>query len=165
MAEEGGHSYQSPSIPKFDGDYDHWKMVMENLLRSKEYWKVVEEGYAELREQPTATQQKNYEENRLKDLKARNYLFQSIDRSILKTITKKETSKQIWDAMKVKYQGSARVKRAQLQRLRREFELLEMKIGETVNAYLGSVMTISNEMRTAGEDMTDVKIVEKVLEL
>ena len=32
-----------------------------------------------------------------------------------------------------KYQGNARVKRAQLQRLRRTFETLEMKVGEGVS--------------------------------
>lgn len=26
-----------PGIPKFDGYYDHWSMLTENLLRSKEY--------------------------------------------------------------------------------------------------------------------------------
>lgn len=81
-------------------------MVMENLLRSKEYWRVVDKGYQVIGpgEQATATQQKNYEESKLKDLKAYNYLFQSIDKSILKTIQQKQKSKQIWDAMKLKYQ-------------------------------------------------------------
>ncbi|KAL4581072.1 hypothetical protein LXL04_017280 [Taraxacum kok-saghyz] len=114
-------------------------------------------------EEATTTQQKNYEENKLRDLKACNYLFQSIDKSILKTIQQKDTAKQIWDAMKLKFRGNARVKRAQLQRLRRDFETLEMKGGETVTDYLGRVMVISNDMRNAGEDMSDVKIVEKVL--
>ena len=31
-----------PAIPKFDGYYDHWAMLMENLLRSEEYWDLVE---------------------------------------------------------------------------------------------------------------------------
>ncbi|KAJ9538436.1 hypothetical protein OSB04_031169 [Centaurea solstitialis] len=35
------------SIPKFDGDYEHWKMLMENLLRSKEWWHLIEPGYVE----------------------------------------------------------------------------------------------------------------------
>ncbi|XP_076945099.1 uncharacterized protein LOC143616015 [Bidens hawaiensis] len=78
-------------------------------------------------------------------------------------MTKKETAKQIWDAMKGKYQGSARVKRAQLQRLRKVFETLEMREGEGVTEYLGCVMTTANEMKNFGEDMTDVKIVENVL--
>ncbi|XP_076943175.1 uncharacterized protein LOC143613323 [Bidens hawaiensis] len=164
MADEATQ-YQSTTVPKFDSDYDHWSMVMETLLRSKEYWRVVEDGYTVIRpgEQATATQQKNFEENRLKDLKACNYLFQSIDKSILRTMTEKKTAKHIWDAMKMKYQGSARVKRAQLQRLRREFELLEMKIGESVIDYFGRVMTVSNDMRNARDTMTDVTIVEKVL--
>jgi len=29
------------SIPSFDGPYDHWSMVMENFLNSKEYWQVI----------------------------------------------------------------------------------------------------------------------------
>lgn len=31
-------------IPKFDGDYEHWAMLMENLLRSKEWWDLIETG-------------------------------------------------------------------------------------------------------------------------
>ncbi|XP_076959533.1 uncharacterized protein LOC143635640 [Bidens hawaiensis] len=38
-----------------------------------------------------------------------------------------------------------------------------MKTRESVNDYLGRVMVTANEMRTCGDDMTDVKIVEKVL--
>eukprot|EP00257_Ricinus_communis_P025685 XP_025013099.1 uncharacterized protein LOC112534844 [Ricinus communis] len=65
--------------------------------------------------------------------------------------------------MKLKFQGSARVKRAQLQALRREFEVLEMKEGESVNDYFGRVIVVSNAMRNCGEEINDVKIVEKIL--
>lgn len=82
---------------------------------------------------------------------------------MLKTITQKETAKQLWDSMKVKYQGSARVKRAQLQRLRRTFETLEMKLGEGVSEYFTRVMSNANDIRNCGEDMNDVKIFEKIL--
>jgi hypothetical protein len=37
-------SFIQPAIPKFDGFYDHWSMLMENLLRSKEYWNLIENG-------------------------------------------------------------------------------------------------------------------------
>lgn len=143
------------SIPRFDGDYDHWSMLMENLLRSKEYWSIIENSYTEpaAAEVLTAAQRKFLEDQKLKDLKAKNYLFQSIDKSILKIIIQKDTSKQLWDSMKRKYQGSVRVKRAQLQTLRREFELLEMKIGESVNDYFSRVMMVANDMRYVGENM------------
>lgn len=90
-------------------------------------------------------------------------MFQSIDKTTLKTITQKETAKQLWDSMKMKHQGSARVKRAQLQRLWRIFETLEMKAGEGVSEYFLRVMETAHDMRNCGESMEDVKIVEKIL--
>ncbi|KAL8106255.1 hypothetical protein AgCh_029879 [Apium graveolens] len=153
------------SIPKFDGDYDHWSMLMENLLRSKEWWNLIETGCVapDTDDKMTATQKATLAELKLKDLKVKNYLFQAIDKSILKTILQKDTSKQLWDSMRRKYQGNERVKRAQLQALRREFEVLEMKNGESVTDYISRVMLVANNMRNLGEDMKDVKIMEKVL--
>jgi len=49
--------------------------------------------------------------------------------------------------MELKYQGNARVKRAQLQRLRRIFETLDMKAGEGVSEYFTRVMSTANDMR------------------
>ena len=40
-------SYVQPAIPRFDGHYDHWVMLMENFLRSKEFFDMVETGYEE----------------------------------------------------------------------------------------------------------------------
>ncbi|MCI35342.1 retrovirus-related Pol polyprotein from transposon TNT 1-94, partial [Trifolium medium] len=83
--------------------------------------------------QLTENEKKTVDELKLKDLKVKNYLFQAIDRAVLETILKKETSKEIWDSLKQKYKGTARVKRAQLQALRRDWEILHMKNGESVN--------------------------------
>ena len=65
--------------------------------------------------------------------------------------------------MKRKYQGNIQVQRAQLQTLRREFEILEMKTSESVNDYFSRVMLVANNMRNVGEVMQDGKIVEKIL--
>ena len=110
---------------------------MENFLRPKEYQHVVEFGVATpvVGELLTDTQQKELEGLKLKDLKAKNYLFQAIDQSILETILNKETSKDIWDSMKKKYQGSSKVKRAQLQALRKDFQTLQMNDDESVTNY------------------------------
>ncbi|KAK9233360.1 hypothetical protein WN943_023609 [Citrus x changshan-huyou] len=75
----------------------------------------------------TEAQQKKIEELKLKD---KNYLFQAIDQTIFDTILIKNTSKQIWDSMKKKFEGNVRVKRSHLQALRREFETPGMKTGE-----------------------------------
>ena len=110
-------------------------------------------------------QRQTLEDQRLKDLKTKNYLFQEIDCAILETILKKDTAKDIWDSMKKKYQGTARVKRAQLQALHKEFEILHMKEGESVKDYFASTLSIANKMRIHGESMEDVAVIEKILRL
>ena len=156
------NGFVQPAIPRFNGRYDHWSMLMEKILRSKEFWDIVENGVTEPIEGVEA-QSKALADRKLKDLKAKNYLFQAIDRSILETILQKDTFKHIWDSMKKKYSGTTRVKRAQLQALRRDFEILQMKSGESVTDFFGRTMGIANKMRFHGDAMEDVKIVEKIL--
>ncbi|RVW42706.1 Retrovirus-related Pol polyprotein from transposon TNT 1-94 [Vitis vinifera] len=105
MASE--NSFVQPAIPRFDGHYDHWSMLMENFLRSKEYWNLVETGITAAAEgiDLSDAQKKALEDQKLKDLKAKNYLFQAIDRSILETILKKDTAKDIWDSLKQNIRG------------------------------------------------------------
>ncbi|XP_058777341.1 uncharacterized protein LOC131651681 [Vicia villosa] len=159
------NSFVQAAIPRFDGHYDHWSMLMENFLRSKEYWTVVVSGVAEPAAGVTVTdaQKTELEGLKLKDLKAKNYLFQAIDRTILETILCKDTAKHIWDSMKKKYQGTTRTKRQQLQALRSEFELLRMKSGETITDYFSRMMAIVNKMRIHGDKTTNVTVVEKIL--
>jgi len=80
---------------------------MENFLKSKEYWSIVDSGIPELTEGVVLTNAQRTEREglQLKDLKAKNFLFQAIDRSILETILCKDTSKHIWDSMKRSIKG------------------------------------------------------------
>nr|CAN62886.1 hypothetical protein VITISV_039746 [Vitis vinifera] len=107
-------SFVQPAILKFDGYYDHWAMLMENFLRSKEYWGLVENGVPIVAE----------------------------------------------DA---KFQGTTQVKRANLQALRNEFEILHMKSGETMNEYFSHILAIANKMKVNGEDKGNTVVVEKIL--
>jgi hypothetical protein len=83
------------TIPRFDGFYDHWAMMMENLLRSKEYWHLIEVGVPPAPENPTAEQLQANNALKLLDLKVKNYLFQAIDRAIMETILNRSTAKDI----------------------------------------------------------------------
>ncbi|PNY17674.1 retrovirus-related Pol polyprotein from transposon TNT 1-94, partial [Trifolium pratense] len=106
MAENS--DFHKPSIPRFDGFYDHWAMLMENLLRSREYWSLIENGVTVAPPNATAEQVQAANARKITDMK---------------------------DAMRLKYKGSTKVKRAQLQALRKEFEVLEMGESETVNEF------------------------------
>lgn len=58
-------------------------------------------------------------------------------------------------SLKQKYQGTTRVKLAHLQALRKEFEILHMKAGESVNEYFAWTLTIANKMKANGDDKGD----------
>jgi hypothetical protein len=90
-------------------------------------------------------------------------MFQSIDRTIMETILVKDTAKDIWDSMRRKYSGSNKVKRAQWQALRREFEILAMKEGESIDDYFSRTLAIANKMSAQGERVAQTTIVEKIL--
>lgn len=80
-------------------------MLMENILRSKEHWQVVEDG-VEIPEVGIALNDAQHWEldvMELKDLRAKNYLFQVIELYILEIILCKETSKDIWDSIEKNY--------------------------------------------------------------
>ena len=110
-------NFVQPHIPRFDGDYDYWSILMENFLRSKKFLPVVSTGMQE----PAVgialsnLQKAELDSLTLKDLKAKNFLFEAIDLSIMETILYEDTSKRIWDSLKKKYKGSAKPKRALLQ--------------------------------------------------
>ncbi|KAK5846237.1 hypothetical protein PVK06_002514 [Gossypium arboreum] len=73
------------------------------ISRSKEYWPIIDGGTREPKAGAVLTnaQQVELEVDKLKELKElkeKNYLFQAIDRSILKAILCKDTPKQILDS-------------------------------------------------------------------
>ena len=80
----------------------------------------------------------------------------------METILNKDTTKNIWGSMKHKYQGSTRVKHAHLQALQKEFEMLHMKVGESINEYFAQTLSIANKMKLNGENKGDVEVVEKI---
>lgn len=158
-------SEEKLKVPLFDGHYEHWSEMMENLLRAKRLWNLIDPGIIE----PQAgiaqndAQRKKLEELCLKDLLVKHYLYEAIDRVTFEQILDRRSSKSVWDSMKKRFASNERVKKSMLQKLRRDFEVLEMKNGETIPEYFGRVLTLSNQMRSNGESMPDVKIVEKIL--
>nr|GEV73397.1 putative RNA-directed DNA polymerase [Tanacetum cinerariifolium] len=154
-------------VPIFEGHYEHWSEMMENLLRAKQVWNLIDPGIREpaVGIAQSEGEKKKLEELRVKDMQVKHYLYQAIDRVTFEHILDQKTSKAIRDSMKKRFAGNERVNKSMLQKLRRDFEILEMKSNETIPEYFGKVLTISNQMRSNGETMTDVKIVEKILRI
>ncbi|XP_076944929.1 uncharacterized protein LOC143615773 [Bidens hawaiensis] len=158
-------SEEKLKIPVFDVHYEHWSEMMENLLCAKELWNLIEPWIIEpaVGIAQSDTQKRKLEELRMTDRQVKHYLFEAVDWVTFEQILDKSTSKAIWLSMKKRYAGNERVKISMLQKLRRDFEVLEMINNETIPEYFGKVLSIANQMRNNGEVTEDVKVVEKIL--
>ncbi|XP_076959939.1 uncharacterized protein LOC143636159 [Bidens hawaiensis] len=70
-------------------------------------------------------------------------------------MTKKDTANEIWDAMKNKYQGNARVKRAQLQRLPGDFNPFDEGIRRSLTENYNFVVCSIEECKNTDELSVD----------
>ena len=57
--------------------------------------------------------------------------------------------------MKKKYHGTTKVKCAHLQALRKEFETLSMRSGESIDEYFSRTIAIASKMRLHEDEMKD----------
>ncbi|XP_073121219.1 uncharacterized protein [Henckelia pumila] len=127
------------------------------LFRSQELWELVEYGYADPDEDA------KLKENRKKDSKALFFVQQDVHESVFSKIAGANTAKEAWTILKNSYQGTSKVIMVKLQTVRRDFETLFMKGGESVQDFLSRVAEIVNQLRSYGEEISDQTIVEKVL--
>ncbi|XP_038895795.1 uncharacterized protein LOC120083961 [Benincasa hispida] len=82
---------------------------------------------------------------------------------MFETIANVETSKAAWDKLQSTHRGADRVKKVWLQTLCGEFESLQMKETEVIAEYHTKVMVVVNQLRRNGEEIIDVRVMEKVL--
>ncbi|KAJ1704767.1 hypothetical protein LUZ63_004546 [Rhynchospora breviuscula] len=137
----------------FKGEnYEFWSIKMATLFKSQGLWDLVDKG-------TTATDA----ETQKKDAKALFFLQQAIHESIFSKIAAATSAKQAWTTLKIAYQGSAKVMAVKLQGLRRDFETLFMKQGETIQDFLSRASNIVNQIRAYGEEVTDSTLVAKIL--
>ncbi|KAL6209674.1 hypothetical protein ACLB2K_020614 [Fragaria x ananassa] len=78
-------------------------------------------------------------------------------------ITRDNTAKEAWEILEREFQGDSKARTIKLQSLRREFHNLKMRESECIQDYSSLVTEVVNQMRTLGEDLSDQKVVEKIL--
>lgn len=149
------------TFPILDGkNYDKWCNQMRAILGFQDCLDVVTTGVKKLSEKAYEAQAK---EVKKRDYKTQFILHQCVDTSNYEKISRASTSKEAWDILEKCYTGANKLKKVQLQTLRRQYELLQMEANETIAAYLTQVQPLTNSMKECGEKMDDQLIVEKVL--
>jgi hypothetical protein len=123
-------------------------------------WQVVESGYT-----TPSTLATNTVANKLcnDNSRAVNAILGGLSNPIFVKVMHCKSTKEIWDKLKVIYEGDNKVKETKLQTYRTQFENLKMKEEENIDEYLQRVDEIVNSIRALGEELKDKPIVQKIL--
>jgi len=86
-----------------------------------------------------------------------------VDNAHFEKIIGEKTSLEAWKILKKGTEGAEQLKKVRLQTMRRQFELMQMEENERVVEFFNRVFTLTNAMKSCGEKITDLTILEKVL--
>ena len=135
------------------------------MLKSYGLWSYAEKGYRECEDESSLSdaQKKRLEEERMKDAKALYFIQNAVKDTIFPRIIRANTSKEAWEILQQEFQGDSKVRSIKLQTLRKDFEILKMKDNELIKDYFSKIIEIVNQMKSYGEEISDEKIVKKIL--
>ncbi|KAL5706857.1 hypothetical protein ACHQM5_024970 [Ranunculus cassubicifolius] len=153
-------------VPEFDGEnYDFWCVRMKTLFISRDLLEYVEDGYEETKDKEDMSigDMAKMKEHVKKDAKALLLIQEGVTKTIFPRIINAKTSKEAWDILDKEFRGSKQIKTVKLQSLRREFENLKMKESELLKDYFTRFLDVVNQMKTYGELISDLRVVEKIL--
>ena len=106
---------------------------------------------------------KELERNRQLDCKAMYYLNTQVQLHVAKKFIHAKSAKEAWTILVNSNHDAANMRKIRLQELRRQFELAQMKSTESVKDFIGTIKEIVNDMESNGENLEEVRVVEKVL--
>ncbi|KAI5333988.1 hypothetical protein L3X38_024121 [Prunus dulcis] len=145
-----GSSSGDLRTPQFDGaNYDFWAVKMETILIAHDLWDVVEVG---VQPQPVLEEEEGYggEGRALTD-------------ELFPRIRNEKTAKGAWDTLRREYRGDKKVRAVKLQAVRADFEYMRMTDGESLDGYLSKFFGTVNNLKSLGEDVSETRIVQKLL--
>ncbi|XP_070026400.1 uncharacterized protein [Nicotiana sylvestris] len=163
MANNGPLSFQYPRLTK--DNYEKWCLLMKVILGSQDVWEIVDRGYAKPDNEEALPQNKKevLAKTRKKDQQALTLIHQCLDDVMFEKVADATTSKEAWEISQNSLQRVDKVKNLKLQTLRADFEVLKMKESECISDYFSKVKAVVNQLRRYGEDIEDVRVVEKIL--
>nr|XP_048336940.1 uncharacterized protein LOC125424179 [Ziziphus jujuba var. spinosa] len=151
--------------PKFDGsNYHLWAFKMQAYLEALNLWEVVEQDTnpPPLPDNPTLIQIKRHKELIQRKPKALTCIHQAVTNKVFTRIINIKSPQEVWNKLKLEFEGNNQVKSVNLRTLKREFDLMKMKEGENVKEYASRLLDVANKIRFLGQDFPDENIIEKL---
>ncbi|KAK3438891.1 hypothetical protein EUGRSUZ_C03442 [Eucalyptus grandis] len=138
---------------------------MRAYLEGCDFWEAVEQDYevAPLPDNPTVNQIKFYKERTTRKEKAKSCLYAAVSPAIFSRVMACESTKAIWDFLKAEYQGDEMIRSMKGLNLITKFERLQMKESETMKEYSDKLISIANQAKVLGTNLSDNRLVQKIL--
>jgi hypothetical protein len=131
-----------------DTNYIEWSLVMKINLRAQGLWEAVSGNGA-----PSERE----------DMAALAALLRAVPKEMVPVLAVKDTAQEAWEAIRLLRMGVNRAREATAQRLRKEFEQITFKDGETLDAFGMRITTLANNLRSLGDTVEEVKIIQNFL--
>ncbi|KAH0662145.1 hypothetical protein KY284_027076 [Solanum tuberosum] len=164
--------------PYFNGKhFSHWKVRMETFIKSYDVklWRVIKLGDIPIpisntsdESQSSATPSlENYTNEQMEIIqinsKAKNVLYNAISGEEYEKILCCDTAKEMWDKLEVTYEGTDKVKETIISLLVYEYELFQMKEGETIEGMFARLSKIIGELKVSGKIYPPIEHIRRVL--
>jgi hypothetical protein len=133
-------------------NYSAWAMRMKYLMRAHGAWGVVD---------PERSSKEAADGS--KEEMAMTILSQGIDDETLLRVAEKETTADVWAALRSMHVGAERVREARIQSLRSDFDALKMSNAESVDDFAAKFTTLVGRIRELGDPMEEKYVVKKQL--
>ncbi|BBN06301.1 hypothetical protein Mp_3g19970 [Marchantia polymorpha subsp. ruderalis] len=130
-------------------NYPEWELMMTINLQAQGLWAAIEPGNVEYS----------------KDRPALAAIARSISPEILSTIGRKPTAKEAWEAVKIMRMGVDRVREGNAQKLRRDFNNIAFKDGESIDDFYMRITSLVNNLRLLGDTIDEIEVVRKMLQV
>ena len=129
-------------------NYHDWAALIRVMLQARGLWLAVSVGTDD------------YTEDRM----ALEVITKAVPPELMGTIASKASAKIAWDSLQLRNVGADRVRKARASTLRREFDALKFRDGETVDEFGVRICRLSTQLATLGNGYTEEEIVRKFLQ-
>ena len=143
-----GEAAISASVPMLSKiNYPLWAMRMEVILEAYGFLGVIEDENV----------------SRKLDRRAMAVIYSDVLEDVLAQLDDKVTAKETWESLRTMNVGVERVKKAKIQTLKREFEMLTMREEDSIADFTAKLTRLVAHMWSLGEKIAEGIIVSKLL--
>ena len=137
---------------------------MHVFLRSQDYeiWKVVNNGPYDLPEDENKWTTKHIMQSKL-NFSAMNIMQYAIHPDEFSCVFMRSSAKEMWDNVKLIYEGTSKVKAMKVNILVHEYELFRMKLKETISEMFTHFTSITIGLKVLGKEYSYMDLVMKIL--